>query len=84
MAERRAKMRVEIRTPDGGEHAVEESLTDSETELMKTAQREPTTKNRMRLLDALVERGSGLVLRVAGTVSRGLHRKKRNERDEEP
>lgn len=82
MAEDRAKMRVEIRTPDGTEHSAEESLTDSVTELMQRAERNPSTKNRMKLLDALVEKGASLVMRVAGTVSRGIHGRKKEGPEE--
>jgi hypothetical protein len=69
------RIRVEVQTPGGREHVAEEVLTPSLVDLMAKTKREPTAKNRLRLLDALVERGTRLVLSVSAAVSRGFRKR---------
>lgn len=71
------KIRVEVETPQGRTHVAEEALSTSMIELIVKTKRNPSTKNRLRVLDALVERGSRLLLRVSGAVSRSLGRRPR-------
>jgi hypothetical protein len=71
------KIRVEVETPQGKTHVAEEKLTTSMIDLIADTRRNPSAKNRLRVLDGLVERGMRLLLRVSGTVSRSLIRRAR-------
>ena len=71
MSEKKGRLRVEVETPSGSRHVAEESLGTSLVGLYAEArERGGSASSRLRLLDAVMEKGSALLLRVAGAMSR--------------
>ncbi|GAB5545375.1 MAG: hypothetical protein RLP09_15670 [Sandaracinaceae bacterium] len=71
MSEKKGRLRVELETPSGTHHVAEQSLSTSLIGLYaESRESRGGSSSKLGLLDAIMEQGSALLLRVAGAISR--------------
>ena len=68
---RKGRMRVEIETPSGSHHVAEQSLDTDLIGLCRKDGAEAVARNRVKLIDQIMEVGNSLLLRIAAALGRG-------------